>query len=122
MMSKNLKKVSLAALLAAAVVFAGCGGSTELIRPKQSEIDAFLQANPDLPATDQSCIADGRFEIGMLASTVRFLMGEPKTVEYVKQPWASQEHWRYPRGKVRLFVIEDKHVVGIDEFDAKKKK
>jgi len=75
-----------------------------------------------LPATDQSCIADGRFEIGMLASTVRFLMGEPKTVEHVKQPWAQQEHWRYSRGKVRLFVIEDKHVVGIDEYDAKKSK
>jgi len=122
MMSKSLKRVSIAALLAAAVIFAGCGGSKELIRPKQEAIDAYLQAHPDLPATDQSCIADGRFEIGMLAETVRFLMGEPKTVEQVTQPWAKQEHWRYPRGKVRLFVIEDKHVVGIDEFDAKKKK
>jgi len=121
MMSKSLRKVSLAALLAAAVILVGCE-SKELIRPKQADIDAFLQANPDLPATDQSCIADGRFEIGMLASTVRFLMGEPKTVDHVKQPWAQQEHWRYPRGKVRLFVIEDKHVVGIDEFDSKKGK
>jgi hypothetical protein len=120
-MSKNLKRVSLAVLLTAAVVFVGCGGSQDLIRPKQSEIDAYLQAHPDLPATDQSCIADGRFEIGMLAETVRFLLGdpEPKMVEHVKQPWAMQEHWKYKKGKTRLFVIEDKHVVGIDEFNAK---
>jgi len=111
-----LRSLNLAALLLAAVVFSGCA-SKELIRPKQADIDAYMQANPDMPQVDQSCIADGRFEIGMLASTVRFLLGEPKIVESVKQPWAQQEHWRYKKGKTRLFVIEDKHVVGIDEFD-----
>jgi len=116
MMSKTLKRVSLAVLLTAAVVLTGCE-SKELIRPKQSDIDAYLQAHPDLPPTDQSCIADGRFEIGMLAETVRFLLGEPKTIEQIKQPWAQQEHWMYKKGKKRLFYIEDKHVVGIDEFD-----
>jgi hypothetical protein len=30
-----------------------------------------------------------------------------------------QEHWKYKKGKTRLFIIEDKHVVGIDEFNAK---
>jgi outer membrane protein assembly factor BamE (lipoprotein component of BamABCDE complex) len=110
----------LAALLLGALILSGCA-SSELIRPKQSEIDAYLQANPDLPQTDQSCIADGRFEIGMLAATVRFLLGEPDISEPVKQPWAQQEHWRYKKGKTRLFVIEDKHVVGIDEFDSKGK-
>ena len=121
MMSRILKKASLAALVAAAVVFVGCGGSKDLIRPSPAQIDAYLQSHPDLPATDQSCIADGRFEIGMLAETVRFLLGdpEPKMVEQVKQPWALQEHWKYKKGKTRLFVIEDKHVVGIDEFNAK---
>jgi len=121
MMSKSLKRVSLAVLLAVAVVFVGCGGSKDLIRPSQAEMDAYLQSHPDLPATDQSCIADGRFEIGMLAETVRFLLGDPdpKMVEHVKQPWAAQEHWKYKKGKTRLFVIEDKHVVGIDEFNAK---
>jgi outer membrane protein assembly factor BamE (lipoprotein component of BamABCDE complex) len=112
----KLRNLSLAALLLAAVVFSGCA-SKELIRPKQADIDAYMQANPDMPQVDQSCIADGRFEIGMLASTVRFLLGEPKTVESVKQPWAQQEHWKYKKGKTRLFIIEDKHVVGRDEFD-----
>ncbi|MDR0330331.1 MAG: hypothetical protein LBH93_01290 [Chitinispirillales bacterium] len=115
---RNLKRFSLAASLIFAVVFAGCA-SKELLRPKQAEIDAYLQAHPDLPPTDQSCIADGRFEIGMLAATVSFLLGEPKIVEHVKQPWAQQEHWKYKKGKTRLFVIEDKHVVGIDEFSSK---
>jgi len=119
-MLRNSRSLSLVALLTAAVVFIGCE-SRELLRPKQAEIDAYLQAHPDLPAVDQSCIADGRFEIGMLASTVRFLLGEPKpkNIQHVKQPWAQQEHWRYRKGKTRLFIIEDKHVVGIDEFNSK---
>ena len=112
----KLGNLSLAALLLAAAVFSGCA-SKELIRPKQVDIDAYMQAHPDMPQVDQSCIADGRFEIGMLASTVQFLLGEPKIIEHVKQPWAQQEHWRYKKGKTRLFIIEDKHVVGIDEFD-----
>jgi len=117
----TFKRVSVAALLliAGALILAGCGGSKELLRPKQAEIDAYLLAHPDLPQVDQSCIADGRFEIGMLAETVRFLLGEPKIVEDVKQPWAQQVHWKYRKGKTRLFVIEDKHVVGIDEFNSK---
>jgi len=111
----SVKKFSLAVLLAvSAIVFFGCA-STELIRPKQSDIDAYMLANPNLPAVDQSCIADGRFEIGMLASTVRFLLGEPKEIIQVKQPWAQQEHWHYPRGKTRIFIMESNHVVGIDE-------
>ena len=113
------KRVSaVALLLAGALIFSGCA-SKDLLRPKQSEIDAYLQSHPDLPQVDQSCIDDGRFEIGMLAETVRFLLGEPKIVEDVKQPWAQQVHWKYKKGKTRLFVIEDKHVVGIDEFNSK---
>jgi len=110
----SVKKFSLAVLLVSVVIFGGCA-STELIRPKQSDIDAYLLANPNLPAVDQSCIADGRFEIGMLAATVRFLLGEPKEIVQVRQPWAQQEHWKYPRGKTRIFIIEANHVVGIDE-------
>ncbi|MDR0307175.1 MAG: hypothetical protein LBI42_10105 [Chitinispirillales bacterium] len=111
--------LALAALLLGTVIFSGCA-SKELIRPKQSDIDAYLQANPDLPPVDQSCIADGRFEIGMLAETLRFLMGEPKVIEQIRQPWAQQQHWKYPKGKTRVFIIEDKHVVGIDEVAKKK--
>jgi len=106
----------LAAVLLAGLVFSGCA-SKELLRPKQNEIDAYLAANPDLPAVDQACIDDGRFEIGMRATTVRFLLGEPKTIEHVKQPWAQQEHWTYIKGKRRIFFIEGKHVVGIDLKD-----
>jgi hypothetical protein len=111
-----LRKFSLAALLLAAVIFSGGCAPKDLIRPKQEAIDAYMLANPDLPQVDQSCIADGRFELGMLAATVRFMLGEPTSIEHVQQPWAKQEHWRYRRGKTRLFIIEDLHVVGIDEY------
>jgi len=113
----TLKKLSLIALLVAGtLVWSGCGGPKELVRPPQSEIDAYIQANPDLPALDRRCLDDGRLDFGMLASTVRFMMGEPTTIEQVKQPWAAQEHWTYgKKGKVRIFYIEGRHVVGIDE-------
>jgi hypothetical protein len=116
----RLKKISvLAAVIIAAVVFSGCSGTRELIRPPQSAIDAYLASHPDLPAVDRACIDEGRFEIGMLASTVRFLLREPTSIEHVRQPWAQQEVWRYGKskgkGKVRIFYIEGRHVVGIDE-------
>ncbi|MDR2578818.1 MAG: hypothetical protein LBC70_08460 [Chitinispirillales bacterium] len=117
-----LRNFSLVALLIAAAVFSvGCGGSKDLLRPKQELIDEFMRNNPDLPQVDQSCIADGRFEIGMLAATVRFMLGEPTNIDNVQQRWARQEHWRYTKGrKTRLFVIEGKHVVGIDEYSGKR--
>ena len=114
-----LRNFSAAALLLTAVILVGCAGSDALLRPPQAEIDKFLAANPDLPPTDLRCVNDGTFEMGMLASTVRFLLGDPPIVERVKQPWAQQEHWKYGKrsgkGKVRIFYIEDGHVVGIDE-------
>lgn len=112
----KLKKLSvvLAAALLASVVLSGCAGG-ELMRPKQADIDAYLAANPNLPAIDQACIDDGRFEMGMLASTVRFLLGEPKAIEHDKKPWGkTQEIWIYKRGNRYGFAIEDGHVVEID--------
>jgi len=113
-----LKQFSvLAAVLLAAVVLAGCAGS-ELLRPKQAEIDAYLAAHPDLPAIDQACIDDGRFELGMLTSTVRFLLGEPKTITEEKKPWGkTQQIWTYKKGKLRIFNMEDGHVVEINLRD-----
>lgn len=105
-----------AILLLCAVLFAGCT-SRDFIRPSQAEMDTYIQANPDLPELDKSCIYDGRFEIGMLQETVRFMLGEPKLVESVKQPWALQEHWTYKKGNSKVFIMEDKHVVGIIEND-----
>ena len=63
-------------LFATCIVLAGCG-SQELIKPDQTQIDAYIQAHPDLPEKDKSCIYDGRFEIGIKQETLFFLLGEP---------------------------------------------
>lgn len=101
-------------IFATCVVLAGCG-SQELIKPDQTQIDAYVQAHPDLPELDKSCIYDGRFEIGIKQETLFFLLGEPPIIEKVQQPWALQEKWIYKKGNSKVFIIEDKHVVGILE-------
>jgi hypothetical protein len=83
------------------------------IKPKQEDIDQYVQAHPDMPELDKSCIYDGRFEIGMKQETVLFLLGQPNKIEIVKQPWATQENWVYKKAGIKTFIIEEKHVVGI---------
>jgi hypothetical protein len=103
----------LAALLLAG--FAGCAGSKDFIKPSQEEIDAYIKEHPDLPELDKSCIYDGRFEIGIKQETLYFLLGEPYKQEKVQQPWALQEKWIYKKRNHKIFILEDKHVVGILE-------
>lgn len=97
-----------------ALFIAGCS-SRDFIKPDQVQIDQWVQSHPDLPELDKSCIYDGRFEIGIQVETLHFLLGEPKQLITIKQPWAVQEKWFYKKGNQKVFVIEDKHVVGILE-------
>jgi len=99
------------ALLAAVV---GCTRK-DFVKPSIAEIDAYIQAHPDLPEYDKACIYDGRFEVGIRQSTLEFLLGEPTEIETVQQPWAVQKRWIYKRRGQKVFVIEDEHVVGILE-------
>jgi hypothetical protein len=108
-----IKRISLL-LLAVALAFCFCTGK-DMIKPKPDMIDKYISDHPDLPVTDKDCLEDGRFEIGILQETLLFLLGEPKTKEFVKQPWATQEKWTYQRKGEKVFIIEDKHVVGILE-------
>jgi len=85
------------------------------IKPKQEDIDAYVQTHPDLPDLDKQCIYDGRFEIGMKVETLDFLLHKPDKLEIVKQPWATQENWIYNKSGKKTFIIEEKHVVGILE-------
>jgi hypothetical protein len=101
-------------IVIAAAIVVSCA-SKDFIKPDQALIDTYIQAHPDLPELDKSCIYDGRFEIGIKQETLRFLLGEPKKIETVHQPWAIQEKWIYKRGGLKIFIIEDKHVVGILE-------
>jgi len=105
---------SLCAAAALLVALAGCT-QKDFVKPSIAEIDAYIQAHPDLPEYDKACIYDGRFEVGIKQSTLKFLLGEPTEVEVVQQPWAVQERWIYKRRGQRVFVMEDKHVVGIME-------
>ncbi len=109
----KLKKFKL--LFAAALFLAGCTSTKDFIKPTQAEIDAYIQAHPDLPEVDKSCIYDGRFEIGIKQETLYFLLGEPLKREKIQQPWALQEKWTYRKRQQKIFIIEDKHVVGILE-------
>jgi hypothetical protein len=95
--------------------FLFCSLTAEMKRKPPEEIDKYLQEHPDLPETDKTCIEDGRFEIGIMQETLVFLLGEPKVKEVIKQPWAVQEKWIYQKRGKKIFIIEDKYVVGILE-------
>jgi len=104
--------LSLASLV---ITTTGCF-SQSFIKPPQSEIDFYVKEHPDMPELDKACIYDGRFEVGMRASTVRFLLGEPKETLIIQQPWAQQEKWIYKHGGEKIFYMEDAGVVGIEEL------
>jgi hypothetical protein len=111
MMSPRLIRNVCAALI---LVGAACTDK-DFVKPSIAEIDAYIQSNPDLPEYDKACIYDGRFEVGIRQSTLEFLLGKPHKLTTVQQPWAVQERWGYKRRGQKVFVIEDKHVVGILE-------
>ena len=115
-MTRRLFNIALIALIASlAVSSSGCFNKN-FIKPTQLEIDQYIKGHPDLPELDKACIYDGRFEVGMKTETVRFLLGEPKTIEIVQQPWAQQEKWTYKQGGLKIFYMEDNGVVGIEEL------
>ncbi len=110
-------KRSILSSIALAVALCICVGcfTRPFIKPKQEDIDQYVQAHPDLPDLDKQCIYDGRFEIGMKVETLDFLLGKPDKLDIVKQPWATQENWIYYKNGRKTFIIEEKHVVGILE-------
>jgi hypothetical protein len=112
MMSKTRSRS--AAVVAMCLVMVGCANK-DFVKPSIAQIDAYIQANPDLPEYDKACIYDGRFEVGIRQSTLEFLLGKPHKLDIVQQPWAVQERWIYKRRGQKVFVVEDKHVVGILE-------
>lgn len=98
------------------VIFtAGCFNNN-FIKPDQDTIDEYVKSHPDLNELDKACIYDGRFEVGMGQETVRFLLGEPKEILIIQQPWAQQEKWKYKSGGEKIFYMEDNGVVGIEEL------
>lgn len=111
-----VKLLSVLILSSLMLIGIGCYSSS-FIKPTQDQIDAYVKENPNLPELDKKCIYDGRFEVGMRQETVHFLLGEPKEIEMIQQPWAKQEKWMYKQGDKKIFYMEDKGVVGIEELD-----
>ena len=111
-----IKKIILAVSLFSLIFTIGCGGSN-FVKPTTDQLDQYVKAHPNLSELDKSCLYDGRFEVGMGQETVRFLLGEPKEIEVIQQPWARQEKWYYKQGGKKAFYMEDNGVVGIEEIN-----
>jgi hypothetical protein len=115
-MIKQIFKIAIIGiLLVTSSLTTSCFKKT-FIKPSQQEIDEYIANNPNLSELDKACIYDGRFEVGMRQETVKFLLGPPKQVEIIQQPWAQQEKWIYKAGNHKIFFIEDEGVVGIEEL------
>lgn len=114
MIRKIISITVLAGVLLSVGVGYGCFNKN-FIKPKTTEIDSYIKEHPDLPELDKSCLYDGRFEVGMKQETVKFLLGEPKKIEPIRQPWGMQEKWTYKHGGLKMFYMEDNGVVAIEE-------
>ena len=102
-------------LLLAVLICCFCAGGNHLRRKSPELTGKYLAEHPDLPATDKSCIENGRLEVGMQQGTVLFMLGEPARKETVKQSWGTQELWYYVTDGNKVFTIEHGIVVGIGE-------
>lgn len=87
-------------LLALAVLLlSGCAGT----RPSGCDADcqaqqrreAYLETHPELPAKTSSAIAEGRVLVGMTASEVIAVLGEPERKVDAHAPWIEREQWIY---------------------------
>jgi hypothetical protein len=107
----RLKPINWLLLIALACCL--CGGEKQFVRKSPDQIDKYLIAHPDLPATDKECLESGRFQIGVRQETVRFLLGDPAAKDTVRQSWAVQERWTYKSDGQKVFIFEDQRVVGI---------
>ncbi len=101
-----------------AVIFLNTAGCCykKMIIPKQPAIEAYIKDYPDLPELDKACIYESRFEVGMRAATVRFLLGEPDELSILTGPWGNQERWVYRQCGERIFYMEGAIVVGMEEL------
>ena len=85
------------------------------LRHSNAEIDRFIQQHPDLPDFDRNALMIGEFQIGIRLETLRFMFGQPRRIDTVRQPWATQQMWHYRVNRQRLvFTVENGGVVGID--------
>lgn len=111
-----MKKLAVIAIMVCSLFVSFAAAKSMSLKLSNAEIDNYIAQNPDLPDFDKSALLSGDFQVGILATTLKFMLGEPKKVTTIKQPWATQEEWLYKVNKSNLyFTIEKGGVVGIEE-------
>jgi len=110
-----VKKTVVFALVICALCVSLASAKSLSLKVSNEKIDAYIAKNPDLPDFDKSCLMNGDFEVGIKAETLKLMLGEPKKVMKIKQPWGEQEEWFYKLDGKLYFTIEKGGVVGIEE-------
>ena len=109
-----IKRTIIHFLAISALLFTSCGKTT-YVQPSPTEIDTYISQTENIPDFDKACLMNGTFKVGMMAATVRFMLGEPKEILTVEKAWATQQEWLYKKGGKKIFTIEDNGVVGIEQ-------
>ena len=111
-----MKKTVLVVFAVCALCFSFASAKNMSIKLTNAQVDEYIAQNPDLPDVDKTCLLTGDYKVGIKAETLRLMLGAPKKVVRIKQPWAQQEEWFYKVEKSKLyFTIENNGVVGIEE-------
>jgi len=110
-----MKKTVIYALVICALFVSLASAKSLALKVSNEKIDAYIAQHPDLPDFDKSCLMNGDFEVGIRAETLRLMLGDPKKITRIKQPWADQEEWFYKIDGKLFFTIEKGGVVGIEE-------
>lgn len=72
--------------------------------PGPDEVQAFIDARPNLSRIDLECLENHTFKMSMTEETALFLLGEPKEVIIDKKPWGSQKQCFY-KGRLGFEVL-----------------
>jgi hypothetical protein len=110
-----MKKSVICALVICALCVSLAPAKSLAIKVSNEKIDAYIAQNPDLPDFDKTCLMNGDFEVGIKTETLRLMLGEPKKITRIRQPWGDQEEWFYKFDGKLYFTIEKGGVVGIEE-------
>ncbi|MCL1947212.1 MAG: hypothetical protein FWF51_08720 [Chitinivibrionia bacterium] len=111
-----MKKTVLVVFAICALCFSFATAKNMSIKLTNAQVDEYIAKNPDLPDYDKSCLLTGDYKVGIKAETLKLMLGNPKKIVRIKQPWAEQEEWFYKVNKSKLyFTIEKDGVVGIEE-------
>ena len=110
-----MKRLSLLAFIICAILISFATAKNMSLKLSGTAIDEYIAQNPDLPDFDKACLMSGEYRVGIQAGTLKLLLGEPRKVSRIKQPWGEQEEWFYKVDGNMYFIIENGGVVGIEE-------